>query len=67
MAIAINKVRLNLVISKESEDYIRGNATHGQALGHVVDEAIKYRLREGARLDRLERKLDSLLASLTRP
>ena len=64
MPIAANKVRLNLTISKESEAYIRQTATYGLALGHVVDEAIKYRLREGARLERLERKLDSLLASL---
>ena len=64
MTIAANKVRLNLVISKESEAYIRQTATYGQALSHVVDDAIKYRLREGARLERLERKLDNLLASL---
>ena len=66
MTIAINKVRLNLVISKESEAYIRQNATHGQALGHVVDDAIKYKLKSERRLERLEGKLDSLLAYLTR-
>jgi hypothetical protein len=67
MTIAINKVRLNLVISKESEAYIRQTATYGQALGHVVDDAIKYKLRSEGRLERLEGKLDRLLASLIKP
>jgi hypothetical protein len=35
MTIAINKVRLNLVISKESEAYIRQTATYGQALARL--------------------------------